>query len=134
VVVTYGGEPVAQPVAASRGAFRVLETSHPPTWYVAPTDVVDGALAPSRTRSTMCEWKGAATYWDVWGVEAAAWSYEDPTPGFLQLRGYIAFSPAKLECLVDGERVRPQEGGFYGGWVTDDVVGPFKGGAGTWGW
>jgi uncharacterized protein (DUF427 family) len=112
----------------------VLETSHPPTWYVAPTDVAEGVLTRSRARSTMCEWKGAATYWDVLGVEAAAWSYEEPTSGFQQLRGYLAFSPAKLECLVDGERVRPQEGGFYGGWVTDDVVGPFKGGAGTWGW
>ena len=130
VVVRSAGEPVAE----SRGAFRVLETSHPPTWYVAPADLVAGAVTLSRARSTMCEWKGAATYWDVHGVEAAAWSYEDPTPGFEQIRGYLAFSPAKLECLVDGERVRPQEGGFYGGWVTDDVVGPFKGGAGTWGW
>ena len=130
VVVRSAGEPVAE----SRGAFRVLETSHPPTWYVAPTDVVDGAITLSRVRSTMCEWKGAATYWDVHGVVAGAWSYEDPTPGFEQIRGYLAFSPAKLECLLDGERVRPQEGGFYGGWVTDDVVGPFKGGAGTWGW
>ena len=130
VTVTYAGEPVAE----SRSAFRVLETSHPPTWYVAPADVADGVVALSRARSTMCEWKGAATYWDVRGVEAAAWSYEDPTPGFQLIRGYLAFSPAKLECLVDGERVRPQQGGFYGGWVTDDVVGPFKGGAGTWGW
>jgi len=123
-----------QPVAESRSAFRVLETSHPPTWYVAPADVVDGVITRSRARSTMCEWKGAATYWDVRGVEAAAWSYEDPTPAFEQIRGYLAFSPATLECEVDGERVRPQAGGFYGGWVTDDVVGPFKGGAGTWGW
>ena len=130
-----GGGPVLRP-AGRRVQERLpgAETSHPPTWYVAPADVVDGAITRSRARSTMCEWKGAATYWDVRGVEAAAWSYEDPTPGFELIRGYLAFSPATLECEVDGERVRPQEGGFYGGWVTDDVVGPFKGGAGTWGW
>ena len=123
-----------QPVAESRGCFRVLETSHPPTWYVDPADIVDGALTPSRARSTWCEWKGAATYWDVWGLEAGAWSYEDPTPGFTDLRGFVTFYPSRLECLVDDERVRPQEGGFYGGWVTDDVVGPFKGAPGTLGW
>jgi len=130
VVVRHDGEVVAE----SRSAHRVLETSHPPTWYVPPGDVADGVVARSHARSTWCEWKGAATYWDVLGLEAGAWSYEDPTPGFFGLTGYLAFSPARLECFVDGERVRPQEGGFYGGWVTDDVVGPFKGGPGSWGW
>jgi uncharacterized protein (DUF427 family) len=130
VVVRRDGELVADTFRA----YRVLETSHPPTWYVGPEDVVDGVLSRSSARSTMCEWKGAATYWDVLDLDSAAWSYEDPTPGFADLRGHLAFSPAQLECFVDDERVRPQEGGFYGGWVTDDVVGPFKGAPGTWGW
>lgn len=112
----------------------MLETSHPPTWYLPPDDIVEGALVRSRARSSFCEWKGAATYWDVLGLEAAAWSYEDPTPGFVGLRGHLAFSPSRLECFVDGERVRPQEGGFDAGWITDDVVGPFKGPPGTLGW
>lgn len=123
-----------QPVADSSRCFRVLETSHPPTWYVDPADVAEGVLTPSRARSTWCEWKGAATYWDVLGLASGAWSYEDPTPGFTDLRGYLAFSPGRLECFVDDERVRPQDGGFYGGWITDDVVGPFKGAPGTLGW
>ena len=125
-------------LADSRSAVRVLETSHPPTWYVPRDDVAREVLRPSAARSTMCEFKGAATYWDVTtpeGVlEAAAWSYEDPTPGFTSLAGFVVFAASRVECSVDGERVRPQDGGFYGGWVTDDVVGPFKGGPGTWGW
>ena len=87
----------------------------------------------------MCEWKGAATYWDVLDtptgvVEAAAWSYETPTPAFAALAGYLTFYPSVFECSIDGERVRPQEGGFYGGWITADVVGPFKGVPGSFGW
>ena len=125
-------------VADTHQAVRVLETSHPPTWYVPPAAVVDGAVRRSAARSTTCEFKGAATYWDLVTddgvVEAAAWSYEDPTPGFASLKGYLAFSPGKVACSVADEVVRPQEGGFYGGWVTDDVVGPFKGAPGTWGW
>ncbi len=131
LVVVRRGEEV---VAETRAAFRVLETSHPPTWYLPPADVADGVLTRSEVRSTWCEWKGAATYWDVLGLEAAAWSYEDPTPDFAGLRGHLAFSPSRLSCSVDGERVRPQEGGFYAGWITDDVVGPFKGAPGTLGW
>lgn len=127
-------------VAETTAAMRVLETSHPPTWYLPPDAVTPGALRRSAARSTMCEWKGGATYWDVVGpgdagvLEAVAWSYEDPTPGFAALAGYVTFYPSRLVCTVDDERVRPQEGGFYGGWVTDDVVGPFKGAPGTWGW
>lgn len=89
---------------------------------------------PSATRSTFCEWKGDATYWDVFGLKAAAWSYEHPTSGFTPIIGFLALSPSRLECFVDDERVRPQEGAFYAGWITDDVVGPFKGGPGSWGW
>ena len=140
-------------VADSRRAFRVLETSHPPTWYVPRADVADHVLRPSSTRSTFCEWKGDATYWDVLtgdgasadaasadgasadnGVRGAAWSYEHPTAGFAAITGALTFYPSRFECFVDGEPVRPQEGGFYGGWITDDVVGPFKGGPGSWGW
>ncbi len=121
-------------VAETTAAYRVLETSHPPTWYVPRADVVAGALTPSRAASTWCEWKGAATYWDVFGIPSAGWSYEQPTGGFVDITGHLAFSPAMLRCEVDGEQARPQPGGFYAGWITDDVVGPVKGGPGTWGW
>ena len=89
--------------------------------------------------SSWCEWKGAATYWDavVDGrrVAQVGWSYEDPSPGFEHLRGAVAFYPGKVDrALVDGEAARSQAGGFYGGWITADVVGPFKGEPGTLGW
>jgi len=128
-------------IARTTRAWRVLETSHPPTWYVPRDDVTPGLLRPSSAPVTTCEWKGGATYWDVAlpdderpALAAALWSYESPTAGFAALAGAVTAYPARLECLVDGERVRPQEGGFYGGWITDDVVGPFKGAPGTWGW
>jgi uncharacterized protein (DUF427 family) len=134
VVVRVGDPATGTVVADSRRAYRVLETSHPPTWYLPREDVAPDAVTRSRTGSTWCEWKGAATYWDVLGIEAAAWSYESPSPGFEAITGHLAFAPAKVSCEIDGELVRPQAGGFYGGWITDDVVGPFKGGPGTWGW
>jgi uncharacterized protein (DUF427 family) len=121
-------------VAETREACRVLETSHPPTWYLPPGSVTAGVLTRSATASTWCEWKGAATYWDVLGLTAAAWSYETPSPKYEALTGYVTFYPSRLACFVDDEPVRPQDGGFYGGWITSDVVGPFKGGPGTWGW
>ncbi|WP_395729159.1 DUF427 domain-containing protein [Nakamurella sp.] len=135
VRVMVGGAFVADTV----GAYRVLETSHPPSWYLPREDIRPGALVPSRRRSTTCEWKGAATYWDVVGpageiIEAAAWSYERPTGRFVPITGYVSFMPSMVECRIDDELVRPQAGGFYGGWITDDVVGPFKGEPGTWGW
>jgi uncharacterized protein (DUF427 family) len=134
VVIRFDGMVIAD----SRRAWRVLETSHPPTWYLPREDVTPGVLQRSAATATLCEWKGAATYWDVvtptGRLSAALWSYEDPTPGFAALAGAVTGYPAQLECTVDGERVRPQEGGFYGGWITDDVVGPFKGPPGTWGW
>jgi uncharacterized protein (DUF427 family) len=100
--------------------------------------VADGVLERGDGRS-WCEWKGAATYWDavVDGrrFPAVAWSYEDPSPGYEHLRGAVAFYPGRVErASVDGEQVRPQAGGFYGGWITDEVVGPFKGEPGTLGW
>ena len=158
-------------IADSRSAWRVMETSHPPTWYLPPADVRQDRLRRSRSRSTMCEWKGAATYWDVAGFdqavvhqvagagtagaaagvaaadpavpehvtpatwhEAAAWSYQTPTPRFVPITGFVSFMPSVVECYIDGERVLPQAGGFYGGWITSDVVGPFKGEPGSWGW
>jgi uncharacterized protein (DUF427 family) len=125
-------------IADSIRAVRVLETSHPPGWYIPPDDVVASVLRRSAAPPTVCEWKGAATYWDVVTpdvvVPAALWSYQAPTPRFSALACAVTGYPALLECTVDGERVRPQEGGFYGGWITSDVVGPFKGGPGTWGW
>lgn len=128
----------AIPVADSRRAMRVLETSHPPGWYLPREDVAAGVLQPSAAASTFCEWKGAATYWDVVTPDAvrtaAMWSYEAPTPRFAALRGAVSGYPWQLDCTVDGEQVRPQEGRFYGGWITSEIVGPFKGAPGTWGW
>lgn len=124
-------------VAESDRAHRVLETSHPPVYYVPPEDVAEGALVAAHG-TTFCEWKGSARYHTVraGGREAprAAWSYPDPVPAFAAIAGHVAFYPSLTECYLDDERVRPQEGGFYGGWVTDEIVGPFKGGPGTGGW
>ncbi len=114
----------------------MLETSHPPGWYLPVDDWLQGALREAEGTS-VCEWKGVASYLDVVGgsvvAPRAAWTY--PSPTFPALLGTVAVYPHAMdECTVDGEVVRPQEGGFYGGWVTSDVVGPFKGGAGSWGW
>jgi uncharacterized protein (DUF427 family) len=125
-------------IADSRRAWRVLETSHPPTWYMPREDVAQELLRPSQVTSTRCEWKGAATYWDVvtrhTQLRAAMWSYQAPTTPFAAMTGALTGYPAQLECTVDAERVAPQAGGFYGGWITAEVVGPFKGGPGSWGW
>jgi uncharacterized protein (DUF427 family) len=133
VVVALGDSTIAR----SRRSLRILETSHPPTYYVPPADVDFSFLTPAPGTS-FCEWKGAATYWTVTAsgivVEAGAWSYPDPTPDYAELADHLAFYPARFTCTIDGEPVRPQAGGFYGGWVTDDVVGPFKGEPGTLGW
>jgi uncharacterized protein (DUF427 family) len=134
VVVEVGG----QIIADTRRAIRVCETSHPPVYYVPREDIADGVLERAQ-RGSWCEWKGTATYWDVVVGERrrsqAAWSYQDPSPGFEHLAGAVAFYPGRVDrALVDGETVRPQAGGFYGGWITDEVVGPFKGEPGTLGW
>ncbi len=125
-------------LADSRRCVRTLETSHPPSYYIPPADVAMAALRPSRRRS-FCEWKGEAVYFDIvigdQPIRDAAWSYPDPSPGFIGLRGHIAFYAAAFEaCLVDGERVTPQPGGFYGGWITSHVAGPFKGVPGSAFW
>ncbi len=132
--VEFNGEVVAE----SSKAWRVLETSHPPVYYVPREDVRQEFLEPS-TRSSFCEWKGQAGYVSlvVNGKRSrdAAWFYPRPTPAFAPIGDYLAFYPSRVDaCFVDGEQVQPQPGDFYGGWVTSHVVGPFKGGAGTMGW
>jgi uncharacterized protein (DUF427 family) len=125
-------------IASTRRAVRLLETSHPPTWYLPMEDIVPGALVASPRRSH-CEWKGRAVYWTVRAGDReardAAWSYPSPTAAFAMLRDHVAFYATKLDaCRVDGVEVVPQPGGFYGGWITPELVGPFKGTPGTEGW
>ena len=125
-------------VADTRRALRVLETSHPPVYYLPPGDVDVSLLEPAAGQS-FCEWKGTARYWDVVvdgeRIERAAWSYPDPAPPFAALKDHLAFYADRVDdCRVDGEIVRPQPGSFYGGWITEDILGPFKGGRGTTGW
>ena len=124
-------------LADSRRTQRVLETASPPTFYIPSEDVHIELLTPSAGTS-FCEWKGAARYWGLKiegsSGEAVGWSYPQPTAPFAPIAGYFSFYPARVECYVDEERVRPQEGGFYGGWVTRAIVGPFKGAPGTSSW
>jgi uncharacterized protein (DUF427 family) len=125
-------------VADTTRAWRVLETSHPPNFYFPLDDVAPEMLTRDR-RTSWCEFKGRAHYWTVRGGDrverAAAWGYDEPSPGYESLRGAVAFYPGRMEaCFVDDEAVRAQPGGFYGGWVTREIVGPFKGPPGTAGW
>ena len=125
-------------VAETRRAKRVLETSHPPVYYIPPEDVQMAYLVEAEG-SSWCEWKGRATYYTVVvdgeRAERAAWSYHEPDEAFRAIKDHVAFYAGAMdECTVDGERVRPQPGGFYGGWITEDVFGPSKGGPGTAGW
>jgi uncharacterized protein (DUF427 family) len=125
-------------LADTTDAWRVLETSHPPSYYLPPEDVAAEYLEAAGGGS-ICEWKGAATYWTVamGGVrlERVGWSYPNPTRRFDGLRDHLAFYAAPFdEVTVGGAQVDPQPGGFYGGWVTPWVKGPFKGGPGSWGW
>jgi uncharacterized protein (DUF427 family) len=114
-------------IAESSATVRVLETSSPPTFYVAPTDVRLEWLTASESRSS-CEWKGIATELDLLdGPPSVGWTYHEAFPEFRAIAGWIAFYPSKLTCVLDGERVRPQPGGYYGGWITDEIVGPVKG-------
>jgi uncharacterized protein (DUF427 family) len=126
-------------VADSTRAVRVLETSQPPAYYLPPQDVRMDLLVPSDGRRTVCEWKGDASYFDLRTGDRvaprAAWTYLDPLPDFAELTGWIAFYPARVDaCFLDDEEVSAQPGDYYGGWVTGDIVGPFKGGPGTQGW
>lgn len=121
-------------IGDTRRAARVLETFHPPVYYLPPDEVALAHLAAA-AGSSFCEWKGVASYYDVLDAKKAAWTYRDPTDAFASIAGFIAFYAGPMdECTVDGERVTPQPGGFYGGWVTSDLVGPFKGSPGTQGW
>ncbi len=124
-------------IAETRAAMRVLETASPPTFYLPPEDC-RLELMPAVPGTTFCEWKGRANYRSLVlpgvTIDRVAWLYEDPYPEFASIAGYLAFYPGRLQCFVDGERVRPQPGDFYGGWITADVVGPFKGDPGTGGW
>jgi uncharacterized protein (DUF427 family) len=132
VVSAFGVE-----IARTRGAVRVLETSHPPTFYLPRRDVRMAHLLPAGGGSR-CEWKGEASYFDVvvgeHRIARPAWSYERPFDEALPIGGHLAFYAEHLDATVAGERVRPQPGGFYGGWITSELVGPFKGGPGSGGW
>lgn len=126
-------------LADSVHALRVLETSHPPTIYIPPTDVDGALLIGSQARSTWCEFKGAAKYLDAMVdgqlFEAIAWTYADPSPGYEALTDHVAFYPGRVDSAwLDDERVEAQPSDFYGGWITRELVGPFKGPAGTLGW
>ncbi len=132
--VIFNGEIVADTIAG----FRVLETSHPPVYYLPPGDIAQQYLVAA-AGSSWCEFKGNAKYWslDVKGRRAdkAAWSYPEPSSTYAEIAGYLAFYASRVEaCWVGDEMVRPQQGDFYGGWITSRIVGPFKGGAGTRGW
>jgi uncharacterized protein (DUF427 family) len=134
VKVTFNGVTLAE----TTRAIRVKETAQPPAFYFPRADVHLEYLHQTATR-TVCEWKGLATYYTIRVGDRiardAAWSYLGPTSGYQAIAGYLAFYPGRVdECTVDGEVVRPQPGDFYGGWITDEIVGPFKGEPGTLGW
>ena len=134
VRVVFAGRTIVE----TRGAMRVLETSHPPVYYL-PRTAFTCSILPSRRRASICEWKGQAAYWSLEcdGTVATdcAWSYPAPTAAFAPIRDFLAVYPAAMDaCSVDGETVQAQLGGFYGGWITANLVGPFKGAPGTAGW
>lgn len=125
-------------LADSVRAYRVLETSHPPVYYIPPADVLMQYLKPTK-RQTFCEFKGTASYWTISvgdkRAEDAAWAYLRPSSGYEIIEGHLAFYPGRMDaCYVDDELATPQPGDFYGGWITSDIVGPFKGSAGTLFW
>ena len=134
VVIEHAGTIVAD----TRASIRTLETSHPPSYYISREDIAPGVLRRAHG-TTVCEWKGEAVYWDVVigdiVLPRVGWSYPRPTPDFAALRDYVAFYAAPFDrCSVDGDTVVPQPGAFYGGWITPDLAGPFKGIPGSMGW
>ena len=133
VVVAWQGQTIAE----TNRALRVLETASPPTFYLPPEDVRTDLLR-SAPGGSICEWKGQARYWSVVlgddQIDHAAWSYDQPFENCREIAGCFSFYPGKLDCYVDGVRATPQPGGLYGGWITPDVVGPFKGAPGTGHW
>ncbi len=125
-------------IAETNEAKRVLETSSPPVYYIPLKDIKIECIIKT-TKKTFCEWKGVASYYSVVvgnkRVEDAAWFYPDPMPRYRSIKDYVAFYPQKMDaCYVDGKLVKPQPGSFYGGWITSEIVGPFKGEPGTEGW
>ncbi len=125
-------------MADTRRSKRVLETSHPPVYYIPRDYIRMDLLRPASGRS-WCEWKGEASYYDAVIEDRifskVAWAYPEPTAAFEAIAGHLAFYPSKMDrCSVDGETVLPQQGDFYGGWITSDIIGPFKGAPGTMGW
>jgi uncharacterized protein (DUF427 family) len=133
IVVSWGDLHVARTVRA----VRVVETAHPPSFYLPWEDVAPGLLKPA-AGSSFCEWKGPARYWTLVDrdrrLERVAWSYPSPLAGAEALKDRVAFYARDLTCTVDGETVQPQAGAFYGGWITSELTGPFKGGPGTEAW
>ena len=133
VLVRFNSEVIAE----STSTVRILETAGPPVFYIPQKDI-EMSMLTDGTSTTLCEWKGHAKHWNVITekktFENAGWSYPDPFPGYEEIRDYISFYPVMLECYVDSERVLPQHGGYYGGWVTSEIVGPFKGEPGTGWW
>ena len=134
VTVIFAG----QKIACSSSAIRILETSHPPTFYIPPQDVHTSCLEPSQ-QTSFCEFKGQAVYFNIRAGDRyskdAAWYYPTPSPGYEAITGYYAIYSNKVDkCTVGGQVVKPQPGDFYGGWITPDVVGPFKGEPGTMSW
>ena len=134
IVILFAGVKIVD----SKKSYRVLETSHPPVYYFSPDDIKQEYLKKAPGKS-FCEWKGQALYYSVEvngkKAEKAAWYYPDPVPDFYDLKDYVAFYAQAMDaCLVDGEKVIPQPGGFYGGWITKNISGPFKGEPGSWGW
>lgn len=134
VRILFNGETIAD----SRRTYRVLETSHPPVYYIPPEDIQMAFLQPSPGQSN-CEWKGVASYHELTVgdrvVQNVAWSYPEPSAAFVPITNYLAFYPSKVAaCFVDDILVEAQPGDFYGGWITPDIFGPFKGDPGTAGW
>ena len=126
----------AERIATSCGTLRMLETAHPPTFYIPKKDVRLEKLE-ILTGSSFCEWKGKASYWALASAPkkgAVGWNYANPSASYGELKDHFSFYPALLDCFVDGEKVRPQPGGFYGGWLTKEIVGPVKGAMGTGHW
>ena len=134
VVIRWGSVEVAR----TREAVRVLEISHPPSFYLPWADAAQHLLRREPASGSFCEWKGPAEYWTLVDgprrLPRVAWRYPRPLPGAEALADRVAFYATHLDCRVDGLPVRPQAGAFYGGWITAELVGPFKGGPGTYGW
>ena len=127
-----------QLIVDTHRAKRLLETSHPPNYYIPPDDIKMEYLQPS-DRASFCEWKGKASYYTLQvgnhQAKDVAWYYPNISPRYKELEGYVSFYPAPMDaCYVDAEQVQPQEGNFYAGWITHNIIGPFKGGPDSWGW